>query len=180
MNGQGASDRPDMTSRVFNAKLKKIMSNLRRGLLGKKIYLIHVVEFQKRGLLHAHLALRVEPQPQNIEQIDQVISAEVPPISEDPDDQHYRELVLRHMVHHHTRACWDENGHCRKNFPKPLVQTTYIDDRGYVHYRRRSTQDQMVVPHNRHLLLLAESLQCGALLHCQPDYVPVQVHLQRT
>ena len=61
------------------------------------------------------------------------------------------------MVHHHTRACLDDNGRCRKNFPKPLVERTYIDDQGYVHYWRCSREDQMVVPHNRHLLLLVES-----------------------
>ena len=115
------------------------------------------MEFQKRGLPHAHLALRVEPQPLTTNQIDNVISAEVPPESEDSNDRRYRELVLRHMIHHHTHACLDENRHCRKNFPKPLVERTYIDDRGYVHYRCRSPEDQWVVPHNCHLLLLLES-----------------------
>ena len=66
--------------------------------------------------------------------IDQVISAEVPPASDDGEDQWYRELVLHNMVHHHTCACLDDDSHCRKNFPKPLVERTYIDDRGYVHY----------------------------------------------
>ena len=87
-----------------------------RGLLGQKIYLLHVVEFQKRGLPHAHLALRVEPQPSTTDEIDEVISAEVPPESEDSDDQRYHDLVLWHMIHHHTRACLDENRHRRKNF----------------------------------------------------------------
>ena len=72
-----------MTCRVFHQKLQKIMDVLRQGLLGSKIYLLHVVEFQKRGLLHAHLALRVEPQPQTTDDIDQVVSAEVPPASDD-------------------------------------------------------------------------------------------------
>ena len=187
MNGQNASDRPDVTCRVFHQKLKKILNTLRQGLLGKKIYLLHVVEFQKRGLPHAHLALRVDPQPLTTDKIDEVISAEVPPESEDSDDQRYYDLVLRHMIHHHTHACLDENKHCRKNFPKPLVERTYIDDRGYVHYRRRSAEDQWVVPHNRHLLLLLEShfnveVSCtvNCLLHCQLDHVPLQVHIQRT
>ena len=87
-----------------------------------------------------------------------MISAEVPPVSDDGEDQRYRELVLRHRVHHHTHACLDDDGRCKKKFPKPLVERTYIDDRGYVHYRRRSEEDrQWVVPHNRHLLLLADS-----------------------
>ena len=54
--------------------------------IGQKIYLLYIVEFQKRGLPHAHLALRVEPQPLTTDEIDEVISAEVPPQSEDSDD----------------------------------------------------------------------------------------------
>ena len=61
------------------------------------------------------------------------------------------------MVHHHTQACRDNEGRCRKMFPKPVVERTHTDDRGYVHYRRRSAQDTYVVPHNRHLLLLCDS-----------------------
>ena len=150
---------------------------LRQGLLGSKIYLLYVVEFQKRGLPHAHLALRVEPQPQTTDDIDQVISAEVPPATEDGEDQRYRELVLRHMVHHHTHACLDDDGRCKKSFPKPL---TYIDDRGYVHYQRRSEEDRWVVPHNRHLLLLADS-HFNVEVSCTVDlimYLLIQVHFQ--
>ena len=99
----------------------------------------------------------MEPQPLTTNQIDQIIIAEVPPVSEDRDDQRYRELVLRHVMHHHTRACLDENRHCRMNFLKPLGDRTYIDDQGYVHYRHHSPEDQWVVPHNRHLLLLLKS-----------------------
>ena len=52
-----------------------------------------------RGLPNAHLALRVGPQPLTTDQIDEVISAEVPPESEDSNYWRYRELVLRHMMH---------------------------------------------------------------------------------
>jgi hypothetical protein len=153
MHGQNASDRPDLTCRVFRAKLQRLMEALRKGLLGRKIYLMYVVEFQKRGLPHAHVALRVTPQPQTTDHIDDIISAEVPPDSPDPDDQRYRQLVLRHMVHRHTQACLDDDGRCQKKFPKPVVEKTYTDERGYVQYRRRTPEDVYVVPHNRHLLM---------------------------
>ena len=100
MNGQIASDRP---GRVFHQKLK-ILNTPCKGLLGNKIYLLHVVEFQKRGLPHAHLALCVEPQPLTTNENDDVISAEVPPMPKNEEDQRYHRLVLRHMIHHHTRA----------------------------------------------------------------------------
>ena len=156
IHGQNASDRPDLTCRIFKEKLHHILEALRNGLLGRKVYMMYVVEFQKRGLPHAHIALSVTPQPQTTEQIDDIISAETPPESTDKEDQRYRELVLRHMVHGHTKTCRDEEGHCRKKFPKPVTETTYTDDRGYTHYRRRTPQDTNIVPHNRHLLLLGE------------------------
>lgn len=63
--------------------------------------------------------------------------------------------LLRHMVHRHTPAC--EEGRCRKKFPKPVVETTYIDERGgYTHYRQRMPQDAYVMPHNHHLLILGK------------------------
>ena len=52
--------RPDLTCRIFRAKLTHLVDALRRGLLGRKVYLMYVVEFQKQGLphAHAHIALR--------------------------------------------------------------------------------------------------------------------------
>ena len=79
LHRQNASDRPDLTCRIFRAKLTHLVDALRRGLLGRKVYLMYVVEFQKRGLPHAHLALWVTPQPQTSDDIDDIVSAEVPP-----------------------------------------------------------------------------------------------------
>ena len=176
MHGQNASDRPDLTCRIFRAKLTHLVNALRRGLLGRKVYLMYVVELQKRGLPRAHLALRVTPQPQTANEIDAIISAEVPPVSTDADDQRYGELVPKHMVHHHTHTCRAAEGRCRKKFLKTVVERTHTDDRGYVHYRRRTAQHTYVVPHNRHL----QPHQRGGIVHRQPDHVPLQIHLQGT
>jgi hypothetical protein len=53
--GQEAQDRQDLMARVFRANLEK----LRRQLLhNDKVHAyVHVVEFQKRGLPHAHWLL---------------------------------------------------------------------------------------------------------------------------
>ena len=61
MDGQGASDRPDITCQVFHQNLKKILDVLQQGLLGSKIYLLHIVEFQTRGLPLAHITLSHKP-----------------------------------------------------------------------------------------------------------------------
>ncbi|KAK9160726.1 hypothetical protein Syun_007067 [Stephania yunnanensis] len=59
--GQKAQDRPDVTTRVFRSKLEELKHDLFvRGVLGKVIAHVHVIEFQKRGLPHSHLLLILE------------------------------------------------------------------------------------------------------------------------
>ena len=53
-----ACDRPDLCSRVYNMQLKCILNDLmEKNILGKVVGKIHVIEFQKRGLPHAHILL---------------------------------------------------------------------------------------------------------------------------
>ncbi len=83
------------------------------------------IEFQKRGLPHAHCILILDHASKdalrNPERVDTAISAERP--SEDDDE--LREFVLQRMVHNqcgsHNPAdvCMGDRG-CKKNFPKPF------------------------------------------------------------
>ncbi|KAK1694682.1 hypothetical protein QYE76_011379 [Lolium multiflorum] len=54
--GQTPQDRPDLVVRVFRAKLEE----LQKDILGKVKAHVYVVEFQKRGLPHAHFLLIME------------------------------------------------------------------------------------------------------------------------
>jgi len=55
---QNAADRPDLTARVFHIKLQKLLKDLNiNHWFGKVIAYVYVVEFQKRGLPHAHILL---------------------------------------------------------------------------------------------------------------------------
>ena len=81
LNNQSASDRPDLCARVFNCKLKALQKDLfYNNVLGKVISHIHVIEFQKRGLPHAHLLiiLREEDKPRTTDDFDTIVSAEIP------------------------------------------------------------------------------------------------------
>ena len=50
LTGQKSFDRPDLCCRVFNIKLKELMTDLcEKHVLGEVIAKIHVIEFQKRG-----------------------------------------------------------------------------------------------------------------------------------
>jgi hypothetical protein len=52
---QTAQDRPDLIDRVFRAKLEELKHVLlKKDILGKVCAHVYAVEFQKRGLPHAH------------------------------------------------------------------------------------------------------------------------------
>ena len=54
--GQTAADRPDLCARVFHMKLKVIIEEIhKKGIFGKTVAYIYTIEFQKRGLPHAHI-----------------------------------------------------------------------------------------------------------------------------
>ncbi|POM62082.1 Helitron helicase-like protein [Phytophthora palmivora] len=69
--GEKASDRPDIVAREFMQKLKTLNKDLDVGLLGVVAARVHVVEYQKRGLPHAH-------KPVTAEDVDRLTSAELP------------------------------------------------------------------------------------------------------
>lgn len=130
--------------------------------------MVYTIEFQKRGLPHAHILLwlKVVKKEVSAATIDEYISAELP--DKDVDKEGF-ELVERHMIHgpcgrmRPTSPCMDKED-CTKNYPKPLSDHTRIDKSGFVVYRRRADtnalvvkgniqlNNQFVVPHNLSLL----------------------------
>ncbi|UYV78756.1 hypothetical protein LAZ67_16002666 [Cordylochernes scorpioides] len=75
------SDRPDLVARVFNLKLQQLLHEIvSQHVLGVVIARVHVVEFQKRGLPHAHMLfmLREEDKPRDRDAIDRLVCAEIP------------------------------------------------------------------------------------------------------
>lgn len=146
-----------VVSRVFKQKLKSVMAAI-CGMFpsaGKVQYKMHVIEFQKRGLPHAHILIKFEKDCMHPRDIDQVISAEIP---NDLDDV---QLVLEFMMHRHnylnangqirTLSCQKLTSagtyRCRFSYPHQIQNTTTIDAEGRVLYRRRKPGDEWVVPH---------------------------------
>ena len=56
--GQSASDIPFIVARVFHLRVKKCLEYIKRSF-GSLVYLVKVIEFQKRGLPHVHMVLKV-------------------------------------------------------------------------------------------------------------------------
>jgi len=170
---QDPGQRPDLCCRAFHERLYLLLATLRDGSIfgARTVYLMHVVESQLQGLLHAHLAFRLSgPQPVG-EQIDFFISAEVPrdedyeeyaariPNLSVPEFQRLRSLVRKHMIHRHVPGrCWPKDAapsarRCKYHFPFDVQPVTTLDERGFVRYRRRREEDIFVVAYSPVLLL---------------------------
>lgn len=143
LNGQSSSDRHDLSARVFKQKLKSLMDLItKHHVFGETRCWMYSVEWQKRGLPHAHILIwLIEKLP--TDKIDKVISAEIPDINIDPV---LFEIVTKHMIHgpcgllNQNSPCMSD-GKCTKRYPKDLVAETITGNDGYPLYRRRSTAD---------------------------------------
>ncbi|KAJ2929031.1 hypothetical protein H1R20_g8055, partial [Candolleomyces eurysporus] len=152
--GQDFSHIPIVVIWVFKQKLCVLMKALKTMFpqVGKPLYTIQCIEFQKRGLPHAHILIKY-PIPCNTpEFIDSVVSARMPT---DPAD---RRVVEKFMLHQHPSSdrppsCYcqkeypDGSRTCRFNYPQPLQAETFVDHEGCIHYQRLDEQDRYVVPH---------------------------------
>ena len=105
---------------------------------------LYSIEFQKRGLPHIHLLVwLVSNDKVHPNMIDNVISAEIPCSSSDPQ---LHAIVKAHMVHgpcsalNRSSPCM-KDGKCSKKFPKAFVRSTKQGQDGYPRYRRRSPED---------------------------------------
>ncbi|OWY97223.1 Helitron helicase [Phytophthora megakarya] len=138
--GQKASDRPDIVARVFMQKLKELNKDLDEGVFGIQAARVHVVEYQKRGLPHAHILLILRPvdKPVSAEDVDNLVWAEL------PDKDKYPELyetVISSMMYgscgeQNPRSPCMKNGRCSKKFPKPFSEETTMSEDKYAAYRR--------------------------------------------
>lgn len=168
--GQDASDRPDLVSHVFHMKLRELLNDINNGVLGTPIAKVWVIEFQKRGLPHAHLLIILEDQSKmrTPEEFDTMVSAEFPDAELYPNGF---QTVASCMVHgpcgviNPTSPCM-EDGICKKKYPRNFNEQTSCDEAGYPLYRRRNTgqtftinrgntqyevDNRWVVPHNLYL-----------------------------
>nr|GEW20250.1 DNA helicase PIF1, ATP-dependent [Tanacetum cinerariifolium]GEW24774.1 DNA helicase PIF1, ATP-dependent [Tanacetum cinerariifolium] len=134
--GQKSHDRPEIGTRIFKIKLTELLDDLTKK---------HVFG-KSRG--------------------DDIISAELPSPTDDPDAY---KTITDYMLHgpcekDARNAACTTDGKCTKHFPKQFQAETFLDEEGYPHYRRRNNKvtfkkgkftydNRHVVPHNLYLLL---------------------------
>ena len=167
--GQTATDRPDIVARVFKTKLDSITKDLNH-IFGRCVATIYSVEFQKRGLPHAHilLCLAAADRQYAAEHFDAFVSAELPCQATQPG---LYKKVMEHMVHRPCHlikdcVCKNANNVCSKQYPKSYQEHSFRNDQGYPVYRRREGSvatkwfrnvayeitNKSVVPYNPYLL----------------------------
>jgi hypothetical protein len=165
--GQQPQDRPDLVTRVFKIKLKEFINDIHKNhILGGTIAGIYVVEFQKRGLPHAHILIffTEDCKPHTVEDVDRMISAE---LLNSKTNKLAHETVVRCTMHGPCGAAFPnapcmEEGKCKKQYPRKFQSETVTDVNGYPIYRRRDTghtilvhgielDNRWVVPHNVYL-----------------------------
>src|SRR5688500_16972703 len=141
-NGK-AADNPDIVSRVFNIKLTAMMKDIKNGIFGEILGHCYTIEFQKRGLPHAHILIWLENKPEHRDTIDDIVCCEIP----DPNVHPLLyQKVKQHMMHgpcgisNPNCPCMDKDKlHCTKRYPKKIINETFIDNKGETIYRRRNT-----------------------------------------
>ena len=155
--GQVPEDRPEVVARVFKQKLEVLLDLLNKGdIFGETVAHLATIEFQKRGLPHAHILLIVAPKDRltTPDEVDSVICAELPPdpATADTDEEReqmtrLQEIVTTNMIHGpcgktYAHSPCMEDGKCSKNFPKAFRKYTIVDAvNNFPTYRRRSPED---------------------------------------
>lgn len=172
---QTPSDKLDIVCCIFHEKLNCLLDDLKKKkIFGTVLGRVYVVEFQKRGLPHAHILLILdkEDKPTTKEDSDAIVCAELP----DPNDTpRLYDTVIQNMVHgpcgiyNPSAPCMDKSERqCTKRYPKPFREETEVGENGYVLYCRRDNRhsappsarpghppidNTWIVPYNKYLCL---------------------------
>jgi len=124
---------------VFKIKLKELINDIhKKHILGHTITGIYAIEFQKRGLLHAHIFIffAEDYKPHTVEDVDRMISAE---FSNPEINMLAHKTVTRCMMHGPCEVVFPnapcmEEGKCKKQYPHKFQSETVTDVNGYPIY----------------------------------------------
>lgn len=166
--GRRAEDDPVMVAQFFEARLRKFLKLLEHGLLGEYVFAIVVIEWQKRGLPHAHILLKVrnkrlDADHATMAEIDRWVTVEESTLR----TRLARRIFRRTMRHGCTKICRTKAHRCtdrddcssqalpcKKRFPHALQRKTHLDARtGRVVLRRRKPRDRIAVEVNERVLV---------------------------
>ena len=186
LRGQTAFDRPDITASVFKSRLDLLKANIRNGkyFSGSTVtYTFHVIEYQYRGLPHAHLVIRLTDAPDIdnpdkdalINFVNKHFLAEMPrfegdenpnvfPVDGEPSfTEEYKNKCVELVRMHNTHKCAvavngckkESTDKCKRGYSNTdVVSDTYINvTTNRIVYRRRMPCDLLIVPYNLEIMM---------------------------
>ncbi|TBU00525.1 putative Helitron-like helicase [Hamiltosporidium tvaerminnensis] len=145
-------NRPDLVDRVFRQKLKPLMTDIRRNIIfGKVNVYCYVIEFQKRGLPHAHILITLVEnyKPRDSALLDKIVSAEISDKNIHPG---LFSIITKNMIHGPCgflsySSCMVENI-CSKSFLKKFQEYTVLKfDRYPLYHRRKKNSVKILKNH---------------------------------
>ncbi|XP_046744302.1 uncharacterized protein LOC124410178 [Diprion similis] len=107
-------DRPDLIARVFHQKVKELKAeSIVKAVFRKCAAYVHVVEFQKQGLSHAHMLFWLEKDSKirDADDVDKIVSAEI------PDKTRYP------LLHDIVKQCMIHDPFSQQNVDSPCMDT---------------------------------------------------------
>lgn len=145
---QKKEHRPDLIARIFKLKLDELLDDItKKHVFGIPCAWFYTIEFQKRGLPHAHILiiLKHDDKPRSAEDYDKFVCAEIPDPDEDPI---LYPTISTNMVHgpcgpgYFNSPCMKDKGtgrKCSKKYPKLFCEETKYGSQndGYATIRRR-------------------------------------------
>ncbi|KAK0408315.1 hypothetical protein QR680_003886 [Steinernema hermaphroditum] len=178
--GTWKKETPKQKAERIAAKKHKV---LRGGMFGDVAWYVYSVEFQQRGMPHAHIVISLagDAKTKVAQKIDEICQAELPVLPSEGDPEYrrikrLRDIVEELMMHspcennntaycrQHTKRHWRT---CSKRFPKPfrnfssLLEDDYAllrrPDNGECSSRNPLATNQYVVAYNKKLLLKYEA-----------------------
>lgn len=129
-------------------------------IMGKVVGKVYVVEWQKRGLPHAHILIILDApdKPRTSADYDSIAVAEIP--DKDAHPRLYK-TVTTALMHgpcgqlDQDCPCMEENSAgehvCSKGFPKPFCEDTRDTSGSYPEYRRRENKDDYKVEYKKRI-----------------------------
>ena len=193
--GQTAFDRPDVTTQVFKARLTAFLHNLRNGKYFRREnediskhrleYEMMCIEYQHRGLPHAHIVVRLSDMPDDDDRDNKVqwIKDHIHSCAPRPHDCDYytearRDLVRKHMLHTCSNAvngCL-KDGICKRGYDALVLNNGQpsFGETNFPIYGKREEEDLRVVPH--HIFILEDWDGHVNVEFCGSHYTPVYLY----
>jgi hypothetical protein len=175
------TEHPDIMTRVFKGYLDKIIKFIKTSkIFGSVSGEVTRIEFQKRGMPHAHLLIWTDADLTDPTSVHQFLSAEYPTLElaqsdfnfffqrdyDETNNEHvtfiewYLPLIQNRvkslMTHKHSNRCGGTDAKCQWKYPflTGNNQAFFTHMNYLVHMRRDPPKDQWIVPHNRILIAL--------------------------